>query len=103
HRIAFVLSAALAGCAATPSPAVSAPVAPVAPTTGTQADSPLVPTAPSAPSPTPPPVQAATKAIDPAAVAGATGGKPEVLDKDVKVSFPRADLPVTVDGWKNVP
>jgi hypothetical protein len=36
-------------------------------------------------------------------VGATTGGKPEVLDKVVKVSFPRSDLPVTVDGWKNMP
>ncbi len=43
------------------------------------------------------------KAIDPGAVGAATGGKPESSDKVVKVSFPRNDLPVSVDGWNNVP
>src|SRR5579859_4470903 len=42
------------------------------------------------------------KPIDPAAVAAATGGKPEPNDKVVKVSFPRTDVPVTVDGWSNM-
>jgi hypothetical protein len=43
------------------------------------------------------------KPIDPAAVAAATGGKPETADKVIKVSFPRTDVPVTIDGWSNVP
>jgi hypothetical protein len=43
------------------------------------------------------------KGIDPAAVAAATGGKPETSDKVVKVSFPRTDVPVSVDGWNGVP
>jgi hypothetical protein len=43
------------------------------------------------------------KPIDPNAVASATGGKPETSDKVVKVSFPRNDVPVTVDGWNNIP
>jgi hypothetical protein len=53
------------------------------------------------------PVQSAPKVdakpIDPGSVAAATGGKPETTDKVVKVSFPRNDVPVTVDGWSNVP
>jgi hypothetical protein len=36
-------------------------------------------------------------------VAVATGGKPETSDNVVKVSFPRNDVPVSVDGWKSVP
>src|SRR5258706_9352582 len=43
------------------------------------------------------------KPIDPAMVGAATGGKPETSDKVVKVSFPRNDLPVGIDGWNNVP
>jgi len=43
------------------------------------------------------------KPIDPAVVAAATGGKPETTDKVIKVSFPRNDVPVTVDGWSGVP
>lgn len=37
------------------------------------------------------------------AVADATGGKPESSDGVVKVSFPRSDVPVQVDGWKMPP
>jgi hypothetical protein len=47
--------------------------------------------------------KADAKPIDPAAVATATGAKPEQADKVVKVSFPRNDVPVTVDGWSGVP
>jgi hypothetical protein len=43
------------------------------------------------------------KPIDPAVVSAATGAKPETSDKVVKVSFPRTDLPVSIDGWNSVP
>ncbi len=43
------------------------------------------------------------KPIDAAAVGTLTGGKPETSDKVVKVSFPRTDLPVSIDGWNSVP
>lgn len=60
---------------------------------------------PSAPAPgtsaAPPP--AAKPALDPAAVEAAAGAKPEVTDTVVKVSFPRADVPVQVDGWTMPP
>jgi len=68
------------------------------------------PTTPSAEPPLPPraaasasaaPVAAAT--IDPTAVAKATGGKPETADDVVKVSFPRDDIKVAVDGWTMPP
>ena len=36
-------------------------------------------------------------------MAEATGGKPEVSDGVVKVSFPRTDVPVEIDGWKMPP
>lgn len=42
--------------------------------------------------------------IDANAVASATGGKPEVSpDGVVKVSFPRDDVAVEVDGWMKMP
>ena len=47
--------------------------------------------------------QAHGRPIDPAAVAAATAGKPEVSDIVVKVSFPRTDVPVEVDGWSSMP
>jgi DNA-binding beta-propeller fold protein YncE len=56
----------------------------------TQANAALPATAP-APAPPAP--------IDPARVASATGGKPEVSADVVKVSFPRDDVRVDVDGW----
>ncbi len=46
--------------------------------------------------------QAPRGAIDLAAVAAATGGKPEVSDTIVKVSFPRTDVPVEVDRWQSM-
>src|SRR5260221_7060173 len=32
-----------------------------------------------------------------------TGGKPETIDNVVKVSFPRDDVRVDVDGWNKMP
>src|SRR5215831_8431738 len=51
----------------------------------------------------PPPPMTPPPAIDPAAVQMATGGTPQVLGNVVRVNFPRADIPVTVDGWTNFP
>ncbi len=48
-----------------------------------------------------PPV--APRPIDAALVASITGAKPEVSGAVVKVSFPRTDVPVEVDGWANAP
>jgi hypothetical protein len=45
----------------------------------------------------------AARPVDPNAVASITGGKPEQTDAVVKVSFPRTDVPVEVDGWSGVP
>ena len=50
-----------------------------------------------------PPVAANSPPIDPAKVAAATGGKPEVSGDVVKVSFPRGDVAVEVDGWAGMP
>ncbi|WP_437281555.1 DUF1259 domain-containing protein [Sorangium sp. So ce375] len=41
--------------------------------------------------------------IDPAKVAAATGIKPEVSDGVAKVSYPRNDVKVEVDGWAMPP
>ena len=68
--------------AAPPTPAV----APVAMSTAT---------APENAAPKPP--------LDAARVATATGGKPETSDNVVKVSFPRDDVRVDVDGWAKMP
>jgi hypothetical protein len=52
-----------------------------------------------------PPLGAATPkpALDAARIAAATGGKPETTDNVVKVSFPREDVKVDVDGWNKMP
>ena len=42
-------------------------------------------------------------AVDPAAVEAATGIKPEVADGVVKVSYPRSEVKVEVDGWSMPP
>ena len=43
------------------------------------------------------------KPVDASAVATITGGKAEQAEGSVKVSFPRTDVAVDVDGWANVP
>jgi hypothetical protein len=43
------------------------------------------------------------KPIDQVLVATVTGAKPEVSEVVVKVSFPRTDVMVEVDGWTGVP
>src|SRR5512143_58913 len=43
------------------------------------------------------------KPIDPARVESATGAKAESAEGVVKVSFPRTDVPVEIDGIPNVP
>jgi hypothetical protein len=80
------------------------PVAPLAPPPPRPVAAPVLATAPA---PSPAPAVAPLKlspAIDDKAVAAATGAdKAESSDGVVKVSFPRADVPVTVDGWKMAP
>jgi hypothetical protein len=52
-------------------------------------------TAPASAAPRPP--------LDAARIGAATGGKPETSDSVVKVSFPRDDVRVEVDGWNKMP
>ena len=66
------------------------------------------PPSPEPPVTTPSPAKAAASAapavaIDPAAVEAATGLKPEVADGVVKVSYPRNEVKVEVDGWSMPP
>jgi hypothetical protein len=70
------------------------------------------PPSPDAPAQTPPSAAAspsssaspqAPAAIDPATVESTTGLKPEVTDGVVRVSFPRNDVKVEVDGWTMPP
>src|SRR5262249_11140541 len=41
--------------------------------------------------------------LDAARIGAATGGRPETSDNVVKVSFPREDVKVDVDGWTRMP
>ncbi|XXR51147.1 DUF1259 domain-containing protein [Sorangium sp. So ce381] len=66
-------------------PAVARPTAPPAADSAAQA-------APAAPA-----------TVDPAVVEASTGGKAEVAEGVVKVSFPRNDVKVEVDGWAMPP
>jgi hypothetical protein len=58
-----------------------------------------VPSATAASAPSGPPKHP----LEPAAIGAATGGKPETTDDVVKVSFPRDDVKVDVDGWAKMP
>jgi hypothetical protein len=93
------LSLALAACGASKAgrPVAAPPDSPAAPAAAASD---------AAPAPTlPPPAPAGAKSppIDESAVALATDGKPESVDGVVKVSFPRTDVPVEVDGAKLAP
>ncbi len=48
-------------------------------------------------------VPSSSAPIDPADVEAATGIKPETVDGVAKVSYPRADVKVEVDGWSMPP
>jgi hypothetical protein len=103
---AALASAACGGATQEPTtPAAIAPIQPVsapsptppvppAPTTNSPASAPTGP-APTPASPKPP--------VDASRVAALTRGKPETSDNVVKVSFPRDDVKVDVDGWTKMP
>jgi len=76
-----------------PPPAAAASPGALPPPASTSATTTAASPPPAAPKPPP----------DAARIATATGGKPETNDNTVKVSFPRDDLPVTIDGWKMPP
>lgn len=110
RHIAFSLLTMLgpaAGCAETTPPAAPPPPPPTqsavaAPTT---APPPAASAGAASPAPSAPPAAAPPQPapIEPGRVAGITGGKPDTADNTVKVSFPREDLPIEVDGWKKMP
>jgi len=79
---------------ATPQPAAPAPVGAAAPPSIASAPPALPAAAPPA-APKPP--------VDAGRVAALTGGKPDTTDNVVKVSFPRDDVKVDVDGWAKMP
>jgi hypothetical protein len=91
------------GCAETTPPAASPPPmqTPVGPSSPPSA---VVPStvAPAPPAASAPPAAPPAAPIDPARVASITGGKPEAAENTAKVSFPRDDLPIEVDGWKKM-
>lgn len=47
--------------------------------------------------------KAPPKPLDANVIGSVTGGKPEQSEGAVKVSFPRGDVPVEIDGWASVP
>jgi hypothetical protein len=100
-----VVAVVLAGCAGEPrqatSPQAMPPPPPEPPAVAAQQTPTAAPPAPAAGAP-----QAAPPAkgpLDATRIAAATGGKPETTDNVVKVSFPRDDVKVEIDGWTKVP
>jgi hypothetical protein len=82
----------------TPPAAMTAPAAETAATPVASAPSSAAP-----PTSTTPAASTAPKpALDPSRVAAATGSKPETSEEVVKVSFPRDDVRVDVDGWNKM-
>jgi hypothetical protein len=94
-------------CAENPAPPAAAPTS--MPTANASPPSPPVAAANAAPAstgasnPMPAAGTAPKTPIDAARVGAATGGKPEVSGDVVKVSFPRGDVHVDVDGWNKMP
>jgi hypothetical protein len=100
--ILLALAAALgSACAGTASPPATAP----APMVAVRESAPVAAAASQAPpSAGNPAASAAPKPpVDTARVGASTGGKPETADNVVKVSFPRDDVRVDVDGWNKMP
>ncbi len=93
HAMIVVPMLSLAACGGSTPP----PSAPTTPTEST-VSTPAPPVANSTPAPAP--VASAPKPpLDAARIAAATGGKPETTDNVTKVSFPRNDVKIDVDGW----
>jgi Domain of Unknown Function (DUF1259) len=115
HRVFCSLflaaTAALGSACAGNEPSPAAPTSMPTPNAATPASPPVAAaTQGAAAAPTPgagntmPPASSAPRPpLDGARVATATGGKPEVADNVVKVSFPRDDIKVDVDGWNKMP
>jgi hypothetical protein len=114
HRVmcSLLLAAAAAlgsacGGSAPPPPAAAPTSLPTA-NASTPSSPPVTAAAAASPAPassnTMPPASSVPKPpLDSSRVAAATGGKPEVADNVVKVSFPRDDIRVDVDGWNKMP
>lgn len=101
--VAFV-ALAVACAPAEPEPATPAAVAPQAVLPAPPAPPPIASSAPPiAAAPAAAPASAPRVPIDASRVAALTGGKPETSDDVVKVSFPRDDVRVDVDGWARLP
>jgi hypothetical protein len=114
HRVMGTLFLAVAaalgsGCAAEAPPPAAAPTAPpvanssTPPSPAVTAAAAAQPAAPAAGAATPAASAAPKPPLDSARIAAATGGKPETADNVVKVSFPREDVKVDVDGWNKMP
>jgi hypothetical protein len=84
-------------------PTAASPVAPASSTVAPPQGAPAPSTVAAADAGAAPTQSAAKAPLDAARIASATGGKPETSDTVVKVSFPRDDIKVDIDGWSPVP
>jgi hypothetical protein len=88
----------------TPAPTTPASMTPTPPASAASLGGAPAPASATATTTAATPAPAAAKPPpDAARIASATGGKPETADNTVKVSFPRDDLPIAIDGWKMPP
>ena len=107
HRLtaSFLLAVAStlgAACGGSAPPPQTPPPTSAAPATVAVLAAPTTPPAPAGTASIAPPT-AAKPALDAARVGAATGGKPETTGSVVKVSFPRDDTRVEVDGYAKMP
>jgi uncharacterized protein DUF1259 len=96
------LVATTTACAGAAPPASSPASVPAPMTNASPTSTPAVSAAPPVMANAAPTPHVAPVPVDAARVASITGGKPETMDNVVKVSFPRDDITVEIDGWKKV-
>jgi hypothetical protein len=104
RRVAPIAALLISACAAETPPPTS-PSASAAPPAAPAPPAPIAPPVASAPRPASAPSVAPPPKVplDAGRIAAATGGKPETTDNVVKISFPREDVKVDVDGWAKTP
>src|SRR5215472_3063802 len=100
--LASMLLATASACGRPPEPAVAPPTTAMAPAPASTAASPAAPPGAPVASNAASSASAPGAAIDPARVGALTGGKSETADNVVRVTFPREDVRVSVDGWNKV-
>lgn len=92
----------MAACAAHPSGPAASPPGATQTEASLQAPAATTTMATTAPAPSATPPAGPRVPLDPGRIAAATGGKAETSDNVVRVTFPRDDVRVEVDGWAKV-